>query len=75
MPPVEWFNTDATNLRTFLADLIEEDYITDLEGVTKFCDRPQKFTELYDAWVANGFEFPEDDDDESDDDDEETEEE
>lgn len=52
-----WFNDDATELRTFLADLIEAEVIESLEDVVKFCDSPRKYNDLYNQWLANGREF------------------
>lgn len=52
-----WFNSDATELRTFLADLIEAEVIEELSDVVQFCDNPRKYNDLYNQWVANGREF------------------
>lgn len=52
-----WFNTDATELRTFLGDLIDADVIETVDEVRSFCDAPRKYNDLYNQWVANGREF------------------
>lgn len=52
-----WFNTDATELRTFLADLIEAEVIETIEEVVSFCDNPRRYNDLYNQWIANGRQF------------------
>jgi hypothetical protein len=69
MPPTSWFNGSATEMRAFLAALIDEDFITDLEDVVKFCDRPQNYNELRKYWDENDGELPEGEDDDEDNDD------
>lgn len=58
--PSQWYNSiDASDFRTFMADLIDEGLIEDLDDASTFLERPQRYNDLYKTWVDNGFEFPE----------------
>ena len=63
-----WFNGDATEFRSFLADLIDVGQIETINEVKSFCDNPRQYNNIYNQWLANGREFTNDDNDESDDD-------
>lgn len=61
-----WYNGDASEFRTFLADLIDAEVLEDVEDVKRFCDKPQKWDRMHTAWVENDYELPDEDDDEDD---------
>jgi hypothetical protein len=59
MANTSWMDSAATSNK-FLSVLIDADLITDTDDVQQFLSKPQRYSDVYEAWDDAGFPESED---------------